>query len=346
MADQQEPSEAYYGLQHIRGMILIPQLAARTLAEYSVGALIVVNAIGFLITTFYFSRAGIGPSAIPISMMAAAGLSYAGMTLLWSYVGYTVASGKGWKRQLELGSVGVFLLMFLSMAAMTGAPPFRYWSYGAIQFGTSYYYGRGARIRREKGTPLMHDVWTHPEYLHVAAVAYAVLTALIFASWLYPALPRTLGGGGPQGIEVGWANDSLARQFAGKRLFNVFDDSTTVYLGAEKPAPHTWIERFLLHDEDLLDYYSVPRSSILALHFLSAYAADSWGSEARAADAGIAYADAGIDAGIAAAPPGPFVVDAGTGLGQPPDAGTSFEKAAGATDGGMQQVDAGLQHQP
>jgi hypothetical protein len=237
-------------------------------------------------------------------MMAAAGLLCSASILLCSYIGYTIGSGKGWQRQLELAGSGLIIVIFMGLL-LSAVYSTRFWAFVLMEAGSSYFFAARGRIRREKGTQLAPSV-IHPEHIYVVAYAYPLFGALAFAFWLYPTLPRNIGGAMPHRVNVVWASDVLAREFAGKELYNVFDDAGTVYLASDKRITDIWLQR-LLPAEDSLDYHSVPRSAILAMHYLPAN------------PFGLKHASGLPNAGK----------DAGSDLGQAQDAGTSIHGDAG-----------------
>jgi hypothetical protein len=175
--------------------------------------------------------------------MAAAGLLFAIITLVWSYLGYLVGSGAGWKRQAELGASALLIAMFTGLVfGMVYSP--RFWIFALLEAGSSYYFARRRRRQQQSATPAAQGV-VHPHFLYVILFGYPLIAASVFAFWLYPVLPRGIGGARPRPINVTWANSELATKFLGKRLYSVFDDGAIVYLGSEKPTLAYWLEQYL-----------------------------------------------------------------------------------------------------
>ncbi len=206
-------------------------LPVSTIATYSVAVAVLIQMIGFIITTQHYARAGVGARSIPLHLTIAAGFSFAIITGFYLYVGAASAtmakSVRTWGDAQEVllyavffgGTFYMLLVMFLLRWPGTGA-------YCALCQLIGYFVGH-------YGLP---SYWPRlsAERLVVPDLARFIIPLLV-ALWLftrlvYPNLSRALGGGAPLPVIL---NLRLSTKTS-SRLERRFTRST------RRPSSSTW----------------------------------------------------------------------------------------------------------
>lgn len=207
---------------------LTPYLrAVRATATESVGALVAVYVLGFLVGGRHFAAAGVPIGDLPVLRLFGAGVLFALSTVVFMLVGTALArTRKGFFAKLLMIVVAFFAFSTVLEVAPPG--PFALYMWTVVSVG--YWW-----TRNTLNQDLPRFVYTLRDSIVgvVQPFLWMLVLAGMFAGGVYRTISPGMGGGRLREIHVRWSKRPTMLG-ADDRLFEVAQLNDVLYLGVQK----------------------------------------------------------------------------------------------------------------
>jgi hypothetical protein len=225
-------------------------------AKLLVAAAVAVNVVGFMVVTVASRNTGMPVFKMPLLVFTAAGCGFALYTVIAGWFALHFAAGRHDRWRLAV-LYGLIVFSF-AMGMLSNWRLMVFLVFETLGIWAFYPRADEKPWRLRTGHPV--------SYL----VIFPLMVVTLFASYVYPTLPRAFGGGEPQPVILDWvtrppwANDDI-------RLFELYSDERTLYLVAEsRPGMNPVGARLgaVPRHEGRVQYLAVDRSRVDRIMYL------------------------------------------------------------------------------